>query len=110
MNCAAEITTALDPYLLLQRTKKVEEELGRQPGPRYGPRTIDLDILLYGDQSLDGPVLQVPHPRLHLRAFALVPLAELVPSIIHPILNETIGQLAESVEGLEGLKPLGPLH
>ena len=110
LNCVAEITTALDPYLLLQRAKEVEEELGRQPGPRYGPRPIDLDILLYGDQSLDGPELQVPHPRLHLRAFALVPLAELVPSIIHPVLNDTIGHLAESVEGLEGPKPLGPLR
>jgi 7,8-dihydro-6-hydroxymethylpterin-pyrophosphokinase len=64
---------------------------------------------LYGNLSLEEPELQIPHPRLHLRAFALVPLAELAPSLIHPVLNDTIGHLAESVEGLEGLKPLGPL-
>jgi len=109
LNCVVEITTALNPHLLLQRAKEVEEEMGRQPGPRYGPRPIDLDIVLYGDLSLDGPDLQIPHPRLHLRAFALVPLAELAPSLVHPVLNDTIAHLAESVEGLEGLKPLGPL-
>lgn len=109
LNCVAEITTELEPYLLLRRAKEVEEEMGRQPGPRFGPRPIDVDILLYGDRSLDEHELEVPHPRLHLRAFALVPLAELAPALVHPVLGKTISDLAGNVEGLEGLEPLGPL-
>lgn len=109
LNCVAEITTALEPYLLLRRAKEVEEKMGRQPGPRYGPRPIDVDILLYGDRALGGPELEVPHPKLHLRPFALVPLAELAPTMVHPVLGKTIADLAENVEGLESLEPLGPL-
>ena len=109
LNCVAEVTTALEPYLLLRRAKEVEEELGRQPGPLYGPRPIDVDILLYDELVLDEPTLQIPHPRLHLRAFALVPLAELAASLRHPVLNDTIGHLAETIEDSEGLKPMGPL-
>ena len=109
LNMVAEITTSLSPQELLDRIKDLERELGRKHGPRFGPRLIDVDILLYGDLSLDEPELQIPHPQLHLRAFALAPLAELAPSLVHPVLNDTIGHLAENVEGLEGLKPLGPL-
>jgi len=63
----------------------VEDELGRtRAGPRYGPRTIDLDLLLYGDETMDEPGLTLPHPRLHERAFALEPLAELEPTLVVP--------------------------
>jgi len=110
LNCVAEITTELEPDQLLRRAKEVEKDMGRQSGPRYGPRLIDIDILLYGDQSLERAELEVPHPRLHLRAFALVPLAELVPSLVHPTLKKTIADLAESVEGSERLEPLGALE
>ena len=103
LNCAAEIATELSPDGLLGRCKEVEEMLGRQPGPRWGPRLMDVDILLYGQEVVAHPHLEIPHPRLHLRAFALIPLAELVPDAAHPPLNRSIGELARAVEGQEGI-------
>ena len=108
LNCAVQAATSLPPFPLLRRLKQVEAAVGRASGPRYGPRVADLDILLYGGLTLDELELQVPHPRLHLRAFALVPLAELIPTYVHPLLDQTIGGLAQNVEGLEGLIQLGP--
>jgi 2-amino-4-hydroxy-6-hydroxymethyldihydropteridine diphosphokinase len=78
LNAVAEVDTALGPRELLDRLLEIERELGRtRSGPRYGPRTIDLDLLLYGDEVVGEPGLTVPHPRLHERAFVLEPLAEL---------------------------------
>ncbi len=108
LNCVLEVETQLPPAGLLERAKEVEEILGRQPGLRNGPRLIDVDILLYGSAVVEQPDLQIPHPRLHLRAFALIPLAELEPELIHPILNLTVGQLAQRVDGREGVKAWGP--
>ncbi len=107
LNCVAEVATTLDPEELLTRCKEVEYQLGRVPGPRWGPRAIDLDILLFGTEIVDLPHLQVPHPHLHLRAFALIPLAELAPTLIHPSLERTIGDLAATVEGTEGVREWG---
>jgi 2-amino-4-hydroxy-6-hydroxymethyldihydropteridine diphosphokinase len=107
LNMVAEIATTLPPMELLDRVKDLEQELGRERGPRFGPRPIDVDILLYGNQVVDEVDLQIPHANLHLRAFALVPLAELAPEFLHPVLGLTIGQLAGHVEGLDGVKPLG---
>ncbi len=85
LNGAAAVDTALAPRELLDALLAVERSLGRtREGPRFGPRTIDLDLLLYGDESLDEPGLTVPHPRLHERAFALEPLAELDPGLVVP--------------------------
>ena len=85
LNGAAAVETALAPRKLLDALLAVERSLGRtREGPRFGPRTIDLDLLLYGDDSLDEPGLTVPHPRLHERAFALEPLAELDPGLVIP--------------------------
>lgn len=85
LNGAAEVVTSLDPRGLLQSLLAVELELGRsRSGPQYGPRTIDLDLLLYGDAELDEPGLTIPHPRLHERAFALEPLLELEPELVVP--------------------------
>ena len=105
-NMVAEISTTLSPQKLLDRVKFLEREMGRKPGPRFGPRLIDVDILLYGDTVVDQPDLCIPHASLHLRAFALVPLAELTPDSVHPVIGVTIAQLAERVDGLEGVKPL----
>ena len=85
LNAAAELETTLSPRELLDRMLAVELALGRErTGPRFGPRTVDLDLLLYGDETIDTPGLRVPHPRLHERRFALEPLAELDPDLVVP--------------------------
>jgi 2-amino-4-hydroxy-6-hydroxymethyldihydropteridine diphosphokinase len=85
VNAVAELETEEEPRALLERLFAIERELGRvRQGPRYGPRTIDLDLLLYGDLELDEPGLAVPHPRLHEREFVLEPLAELAPELVVP--------------------------
>jgi 2-amino-4-hydroxy-6-hydroxymethyldihydropteridine diphosphokinase len=97
LNAVAEVDTALAPTELLRLLLDVERTLGRERnGPRYGPRTIDLDLLLYGDVRLDDPGLQVPHPRLHERLFVLEPLAELAPDLEIPgvgTVRETLAEL-----------------
>jgi 2-amino-4-hydroxy-6-hydroxymethyldihydropteridine diphosphokinase len=86
LNGAAALETELSPRELLTRLLEIERRLGRErgAGPRFGPRTIDLDLLLYGDETVDEPGLTVPHPRLAERRFALEPLAELDPSLEIP--------------------------
>ena len=85
LNAAAAVETDLDARGLLEALLAVERDLGRtRDGPRYGPRTIDLDLLLFGDDRLDEPGLTVPHPRLHERMFVLGPLAELDPGLVVP--------------------------
>ena len=85
LNAAAELETDLRPRALLDCLLEIERELGRtRGGPRYGPRTIDLDLLLYGEETLDEPGLRVPHPRLHERPFVLEPLWELDPALEVP--------------------------
>ena len=85
LNAVAEIETEEPARALLARLLAVERRLGRtRDGPRYGPRTIDLDLLLYGDEMIDEPGLTVPHPHLHERRFALEPLAELAPELEIP--------------------------
>jgi 2-amino-4-hydroxy-6-hydroxymethyldihydropteridine diphosphokinase len=85
LNLACSVETDLSPHELLERLLAVERALGRQrDGPRFGPRTIDLDLLLYGDVSVQEPGLTVPHPRLAERRFALEPLAELDPDLALP--------------------------
>ena len=109
LNCVAEATTVLEPEALLTLCKEMEETLGRVPGVRWGPRLIDVDILLYGPEVIDLPHLEIPHPRLHLRAFALVPLAELAPESVLPSAGQSIGQLAQSSDGREGVSVVGVL-
>ena len=95
-NGAAELRTSLDARELLERLLAIERRLGRVrgEGPRFGPRTIDLDLLLYGDAQIDEPGLQIPHPRLHERRFALEPLAELDPALEIPGHGPVQGLLA----------------
>jgi len=85
LNAVAELETEEEPQALLERLLAIERELGRvREGPRYGPRTIDLDLLLYGELQLDEPGITVPHPRLHERGFVLEPLVELAPELDVP--------------------------
>ena len=98
LNGAVAVATRLRPRELLERLLAVERALGRERrGPRYGPRTIDLDLFLYSGERVDEPGLRVPHPRLHERAFALEPLHELNPGLEVP----DRGSVAALLAGLE---------
>jgi 2-amino-4-hydroxy-6-hydroxymethyldihydropteridine diphosphokinase len=104
LNQAVRVETYLAPADLLGYLKKLEIELGRKTSFRYGPRSIDIDILLYDNVVLDLPELIIPHPRLHERAFVLVPLADLAPDLIHPRMKKTIRDLLETVDAT-GIHP-----
>lgn len=105
LNTVVSITTTLNPRQLLERLKTLEQSLGRVPsGPRWGPRVIDLDILLYDDRILNEPDLIIPHPRMHERRFVLQPLAQLAPGLVHPILGKTIADLLKAVSDTFSLK------
>ncbi len=107
LNCVLEVAATLTPHRLLTSVKSLEMEMGRQAGVRYGPRLIDVDILFYGGKTLEDPDLQIPHPRLHQRAFVLIPLSELAPELSHPTLKLTVAQLADGVAGKDGVKLWG---
>jgi 2-amino-4-hydroxy-6-hydroxymethyldihydropteridine diphosphokinase len=94
LNMVAEVSvTVFSPEQMLARLLRVEYALGRRREVRRGPRNIDLDLLLYGAEQRETEFLMLPHPRLHLRRFVLVPLAELAPGLLHPTLGKSINQL-----------------
>ena len=94
LNTVVELETSLAPRELLRVLQDIERQRGRQPSAeRWGPRPIDLDILLYEDRVVHEQDLTVPHPRMHERRFVLEPLAQLAPAIVHPVLKKTIGEL-----------------
>jgi 2-amino-4-hydroxy-6-hydroxymethyldihydropteridine diphosphokinase len=95
LNGAVQMATELPPRELLERLLDVEQRLGRVRLERFGPRTIDLDLLVYGDEVVDEPGLTLPHPRLHERRFALEPLAELAPDLTVPGRGPVSALLAE---------------
>ncbi len=92
-NQAIQLTTSLPPETLLAQLLAIEIKMGRVRTQKYGPRTIDLDILMIDDKVLDTNTLTIPHPQLHNRRFALLPLAEIAPSLHHPILDKTVSEL-----------------
>jgi 2-amino-4-hydroxy-6-hydroxymethyldihydropteridine diphosphokinase len=100
-NIACSGRTQLDPFALLRLAKHIERELGRIAGPRYGPRLIDIDLLLYDDLIIDTPELVVPHPRMAERAFVLVPLAEIAPDLRPPTLQADVRSLAAALPTME---------
>ncbi len=105
LNAAVEVQTLLDPGALLTAVKKIEEIMGRVTTIKYGPRNIDIDILLFGSLVINWqtPDLQIPHSRMLERAFVLIPLAEIAGHVVHPSANKRIECLAASVEGRSGV-------
>lgn len=111
-NAVCRLATGLSPEALLDYLKRVEFEIGRRPAPRWAPRPIDLDVLLYGDRVVETDKLVIPHPRLAERAFVLVPLAEIAPDVKHPVLGKTavdmLSALGEpDLAGVTKLEPPG---
>jgi 2-amino-4-hydroxy-6-hydroxymethyldihydropteridine diphosphokinase len=93
LNSVVRLETTLTPRQLFDALKAVERELGRTPAPKWSPRIIDLDLLLFGDRVVHEPGLDVPHPALHTRRFVLEPLAALAPEVRHPVLGKTALEL-----------------
>lgn len=103
LNQVIQVSTALEPLQLLRYLKRIEEQMGREKTFRNGPRLIDIDILFYGRRILKADMLCIPHPRLHERAFVLVPLVEIAPELIHPILKKSASTLLADVD-TEGVR------
>ncbi len=108
LNQCALLRVTLTPIELLHTLLAIEQRFGRVRRERWGPRLLDLDLLLYGQQQLNLPQLQVPHPRMRERAFVLVPLAEIIPNWRDPLTQQTIAALAQTVDHT-GVEPLHPV-
>lgn len=98
LNAAAELVTSLTPTALLDALLAVEKSLGRTRDIKWGPRPIDLDLLLHGDQVVNTPGLTVPHPLMHERRFVLEPLAQIAPDAVHPTTKRTIRELLDDLD------------
>jgi len=101
LNAVAQVGTLLSPRATLKKLQQMEEELGRVRRQRWGSREIDLDLLLYGDRVIQETGLIVPHPLLHSRGFALVPLCEIAPDALHPALGAKASQLLQALPHAE---------
>lgn len=97
INMAVEINTWAEPGILLSVLKEIEKQLGRTKTSRWGPRTLDLDILFYNDLVIDTPDLRIPHPLMHVREFVLKPLSEIAPEKAHPVLKKTVKELLSAL-------------
>lgn len=102
VNYVVCLETNRDPFTVLAAIRRVEQEAGRvRTGRKFGPRILDLDILLFGDRVIDEPHLTVPHPRMHKRHFVLRPLCDINPDIIHPILHRSMQQLLTELDATD---------
>jgi 2-amino-4-hydroxy-6-hydroxymethyldihydropteridine diphosphokinase len=97
LNCAVGLETSQSPLELMKTALQIERELGRVRDQKKGPRTIDIDILLFGDTVIDSPELTIPHPAMQQRRFVLEPLAEIAPEARHPVLKKTVRELLEEL-------------
>ncbi|OHB33374.1 MAG: 2-amino-4-hydroxy-6-hydroxymethyldihydropteridine diphosphokinase [Desulfuromonadaceae bacterium GWC2_58_13] len=98
LNAVLRVDTTLAPQVLLAVCQTIELHFGRRREVPWGPRTLDIDLLLYGEVTCGGPQLILPHPRLHLRRFVLTPLLELAPDLRHPLLGQTIRELHAALD------------
>ena len=101
VNAVVEIKTKLSPQDLLAECKRIEQQLGRKPSASYEDRTIDIDILFYNKDIVNDETVTIPHRFVHLRAFTLVPLLELIPDYVHPVLGKSIIDLHGDLENPE---------
>ena len=105
LNQVAAVNTTLDPLEVVAELLGIEHSLGRTRQEKNTSRTLDLDLLLHGEAIVNASGVSVPHPRLHDRAFVLVPLAEIAPDVVHPVLNRTMFELAEGADR-SGVAPM----
>ena len=102
VNAAVKIGTTLEPLALLEQLADIQQHLGRKKDAvRFGPRVLDLDILLFDDRVIQSPRLEIPHPRMHKRAFVLQPICDIDPAIVHPVLGMTVSDLLNRIEDEE---------
>ena len=95
LNCVLHMRSAISPSDLLAATQAIERQMGRRKSRVNGPRCIDIDIVIAGEEIIDSPALQIPHPRMHLRRFVLVPLLEIDPDLCHPVSNHTVTEMLD---------------
>lgn len=108
-NMAVAARTNLNPIDLVIATQRIEAEMGRQPTIKWGPRVLDIDILLYDNLVLNTAALKIPHPLMHQRRFALAPLNEIAEGVVHPIFNKTMGMLLAACEDDGLVKVVGKI-
>jgi 2-amino-4-hydroxy-6-hydroxymethyldihydropteridine diphosphokinase len=107
LNCVVEGETTVPPAALLKKLRELERQMGSKKVVPRGPRLIDLDILVYSEQTIDSPELQVPHPRMHLRRFVLAPLAEIAAELKHPSWSGNAAQLLAALDDKSAVKKIG---
>lgn len=106
LNCAVKLDTEKMPRQLISALLNIEQSMGRQRKQKKGPRTIDIDVLLFGSSVIEIPLLTIPHPRLHERRFVLEPLAEIAPDARHPVFKRTVRELRDALPSGQTVKKL----
>jgi len=107
LNCAVALATTQTPEQLMAALLAIEQEMGRRRSARKSPRTIDLDIVLFGETIVDSPALTIPHPEMHRRRFVLEPLAEIAPDARHPVFKRTVRELLEALPAGQIVRRVG---
>lgn len=107
LNCAVTLQTDKMPKQLMAAMLRIEQQMGRRRGQKKGPRTIDIDILLFGNTVMDSSELTLPHPAMHERRFVLEPMAEIAPEARHPVLGKTIRELRDALPKGQAVRKVG---